>query len=233
MPHVIWNLSYPIITSDQFATFRLHFEALRQDSHVAEVTATERADTPHVMTMRVTFADGFDRPDSQELRFADALYPSQMRHFERDIQMLTPSDSTPDQAREALRQLQFELPRISGLSAAEVVSRMRDVVQALRIPDMHGLLQALGPPIEGFTPPTRIPAWITVGRAYRLKGEGVVVTLKNVRVTPGGISVESQMDGGKTRVDTLGEFVGLFEPYDRPTLPRTAWSRVLDDDSED
>lgn len=230
MPRVVWNLSYPIATPDQLAVFRHHFETLRLDSHVADITATERGDVPNVMTMRVEFTDGHDRPDSQELRFADSMYPSRMRHLEQDIQV----SGTLEQAEETLRRLRFELPRIQGMSPQDVRDRMREVVEALRVPDMMGLVHALGPGVPGFTPPLSIPKWIAVGRAYRQKaGKRLLVTLLRVRVGPGQVVCETVGDGEVHLEYLLAEFADIFEPYERPALPPTAWTRILEDDSED
>jgi hypothetical protein len=227
----IWNLSYPIITPEQMATYRHHFEALRQDEHVAEVTATERADTPFVMTMRVTFVEGFERPSSQELRHADALFPSQMTHVERDIQVL-PTGISVEQAQEALRRLQFELPR-AGLSGSEAMQRMRSVMSAMRTPDMPGFLRAVGPAVPGYTAPVNIPEWITIGRVCCVKGFSETSTIVAVRVTPHGVEVD--LSGAHTpqiASISLTKFVEIFEPYERPPLPPTAWDRILLDDED-
>ena len=232
---VIWNLSYPIITPDQMATFRHHFEVLRQDSHVASVESTERTDTPFVMTMRVTFANGFDRPDSQELRHADALFPSQTTHFERDIQVL-PQGSTPEQAQEALRRLQFELPNIRGMSRGDVVERMREVMDALRSGDPVNLLHHVGQGIDGFTEPEKLPKWLTVGRVCHARGSTTspnIVTVKHVIFAPEAIHVAVHSDQGRDLSYPLKDFVIMFEPYERPMRLLTAWEKVLENSEDD
>lgn len=224
MPNrVVWNLSYPTRTPDELSRFRHHFEALRNDSHVSSIEATERADIPYVMTMRVEFAEGYDRPDSLELRQADHLHPS-TANIERHIVMSSPEPAQPTTPL-------FELPRITGLNPEDVVERMAQVAEALRVPDILGAFQALGAGIAGFPAPVMIPEWIIVGCAYRQKaGEKLVVTLQRVRVNPGSIVVEALAAGDIHLEYTLAEFVDIFKPYERPKLPLSAWERLLKDD---
>ncbi len=225
---VVWNLLYPTFTPDEQAIFRHHFETLRTDPNVANVEATEHSDSPYLMTMRVEFLEGRDRPDAMELRHADSLFPT-TANIERHIQI---PQATPEQAREQLRRLRFEMPVITGISAQDAMERMQEVMAALRIPDVTTALNAIGGVIGGFTAPVQIPKWVEAGRAYRMKDNGMVVTLQRVLVKPERITVELIADGGATHGITLEEFVDLFEPYERPALPPSAWDRVLMDDED-
>src|SRR5579862_9451919 len=87
--HVVWNLVYPTESFERMSTFRHHFEVLRTDPHVREVSATE---DPHAMhcRMRVEFGAGYDRPQSQELRYADQIYIVGHSHISREINMGAP-----------------------------------------------------------------------------------------------------------------------------------------------
>ncbi len=224
---VIWNLSYPTVTEDQKAIFRHHFETLRLDSHVADVTATDSDEIPDMMTVRVTFADGRFRPASQELRYLERRYPNRISHIERDIRIVAQRTASQEVARERLRHLAFELPRVTGVPAAEAVERLREALRSTEPAfDVPGLARAV-PAIEGYTEPVKIPAWIKVENLYAHNEEKWIVTLKNVRFGAGSVSIEV-LRADKLLTYPLQNFVEEFHPYVRTAWHKTAWDHLLE-----
>ena len=223
---VIWNLTYPVNTPDDRAIFRHHFETLRLDSNVASVEASENT-MRGVMVMRVEFGEGRDRPDSVELRHADARFPT-TANIERNIQVSHQANPYPS----------FTPPTITGMTSDEVIARMREVADALRTPDLAFArgpvvdvsdIRARGTPIKTTT---EIPKWVVIGREYESKRFGVV-TLKGVSVSPTyGVMLECTQDDGREISVPLSENLREFTPFKRPKR-LTAWERVLDDGEED
>jgi hypothetical protein len=214
---VVWNLNYPFVTPEQMTTFRHHVEVLRQDRHVEQVTASDRAHEPYSMLMRVEFREGFDRPDSQELRFADAMYRTRVTHLERVIQMMEPAPPPENPGR-------WRMPNIRGINAEAAI---QGVMEALQAPVGDGLAHMLS-----------CPAWVRTGETYRLKGEDEVVRIAGMHVNArSGVTldlVDLISTSKPPRTIWLEEFVSLFEPYVVPeqAVTKTSWDHVLADDED-
>lgn len=232
---VTWNLTYPTRTEEQSLRFRHHLHTLMQDSHVTDVRAEQRTDTPFLQMMRVTFAEGYDRPDSQELRFADVLYPNNA-DVERHISV-PPQDITAEQAQEVLRQLSVTMNDAIGISAVQAVERFREAMMAIRVPDISGLMTAIGRPTPGHTAPPAIPKWLQVGCSYRAKMPGMgappfyrigdIVTLRKLHYLPTDVRLEVTTLDMRVWVHSLPEFLHTFELAGPQTTNKTAWEKLL------
>jgi hypothetical protein len=233
---VTWNLTYPTRTEEQSLRYRHHLQTLSRDSHVTEVTAEERSDTPYLATLRVTFGEGYDRPDSQELRFADVLFPNSA-NVERHISV-PPQDLTTEQAQELLRQLSVTMNDVIGVPAVQAVERFREAMMAIRVPDISGLFRAIGQPTPGHTLPPAIPKWIQVGCSYSAKVPGMgappfyrmgdIVTLKKVHYLPDDVRLEVTTLDMRVWVHSLTDFVHTFELCGPQSTKKTAWDKVLE-----
>lgn len=76
---VRWHLQYMAALNDDPHLMRRHYEQLRADPNVAEITVYEDFDSPMVREMDVTFRAGWAQPVNPELWFLNQRFP--MRKF--------------------------------------------------------------------------------------------------------------------------------------------------------
>jgi len=128
------------------------------------------------------------------------------------------------------------------------MERFAEIVQAIRLPDFEGMVQAAGQGAGGVTPPPAIPKWVVAGTTYRRKkltGQlefdrmrdhpvDEIATLKRIVRAPTAILIELAGDNGISSAFPLADFVELYEPYVRNARRRTAWDKLLENiDVED
>jgi hypothetical protein len=217
---VRWHLHYPAASIADLHVLRRHYEALRVDQHVAEVSITGLFGNPQVRVMEVVFHDGWDNPLIPELYFLPQRYPR--RDFSTEpfayvpgIQLVDPPNVSPVDAQHIMDALRSG-PHVTGL----IPDGAFDFIYANVSP---------APSLE----PVRLPEWVKVGQWVRTVhglNEGLVFRIEGLTRTNTWTFVQAHFHNtpeGETAVVTLDAVLQDCVPTTEPPKRLNAWQRLL------